>query len=485
MNISNNRQKVHKELEGSQKDHLQRIKRFITQPSIALENNGVYECADLLRNIFCEIGITETEVIQTPGFPAVWAHYKGKSEKTLAIYSYYDTNVIGDNWSVPPYEGIVEKRDPFKKVLYGRGAINKGGLIALLNTLETLLDIEGVLPLNLMFIIEGDEFLGSNQIPFLINKFESKLNKSDALLVPQTCQTINGDVTIYLGNKGCLHLELKCSGDLWGKGPVGGSIHSSTQCIVDHPVWRLVSALNTLYDHEKNIVLVDGFYDKVEKPGEEDLALINILAEKYKGLEADAIPALGGSYRIKQFINEERGVDLIKRFSYSPTMNINGIRAGFTGPGTLLWTLPHEAFCTIDIRLPYDMDPFDIMNKIRGHLDTHGFSDITITPLETSSAEIPISTSDDIFKASLRVFDEWNIKPVIWPRRGSGGPTGFFSKMLGLKSLSSTGFSYASGHSGPDEYMVVEGNDKVGGLLEFEKSLADLIYSFAYFPDPF
>ena len=103
---------------------------------------------------------------------------------------------------------------------------------------------------------------------------------------------------------------------------------------------------------EKNLVLVDGFYDDVEKPGNDELELIKILAEKYKSSVADAIPAVGGSSRINQFINNESGVDVLKRFSYSPTMNINGIRAGYTGPGTLLWTLPHQAYCTIDIRLP-------------------------------------------------------------------------------------------------------------------------------------
>ena len=433
MNELNNRQQVHNKLERSQNDHIQRIRKFISQPSIALENKGIDQCAALLKSIFCEIGITNAEIVQTPGFPAVCAQYKGESKKNLAIYSYYDTNVIGENWSKAPFDGIMEKRDPFKKVLYGRGAGNKGGLIVLLNVLETILNVEGKLPVNLVFIVEGDEFLGSNQIPFLINKFESKLEESDALLVPHACQTINGDVTLYLGNKGCLHMELKCSGELWGKGPVGGPIHSSTQCIIDHPVWRLVSALNTMYDSEKNHVLVDGFYDHVEKPAEEELELIKILAAKYRGAEADAIPAVGGSKRINQFINNEIGEDVIKRYSYSPTMNINGIRAGYTGPGTLLWTLPHEAFCTIDIRLPYNMDPFDIQNKIRRHLDKHGYSDITISPLETSSAEIPLSVSDELFKASLRVFDEWGIKPDVWPRRGSGGPTGIFSKMLGLK----------------------------------------------------
>ena len=248
MDIKKCRQAVHKQLDCSLNDHIQRARNFIAQPSIALENRGVEECAALLSSIFSEIGIPDSEIVQTPGFPAVHAYSKGNSNKTLAVYSFYDTNVVGENWTKSPFEGIIEKRDPFQKVLYGRGAGNKGGLIAFLNVLEAIFRVEGILPVNIFFIIEGDEFLGSNQIPYLIEKFGNKLKESDALFVPWACQTINGDVTLYLGNKGCLHLELKCSGDLWGKGPVSGPIHSSTQCIVDHPVWRLVTALNTMYD---------------------------------------------------------------------------------------------------------------------------------------------------------------------------------------------------------------------------------------------
>ncbi len=473
------KKKVHEKLDLLQNDHIQRLRKFISQPSVALENNGVRECAELLKSIFLEVGLTDVEIIETPGFPALWASYKGKSNKTITVYDYYDTNVVGANWSKPPYEAVVEQHEPFKKVLFGRGASNKGGLIAFLNVIEAILKVEGELPVNLNFIIEGDEFLGSNQIPYLINRFKDQLKNSDALLFPKACQTMDGDVTLYLGNKGCLHFEMKCSGEMWGKGPIGASVHSSVQCIVDQPVWRLVSALNSMYDHETNKVLVDGFYDDVEVPPEDEKELIQILADKYKGRECDAITALGGKDRVKHFINNEKGAEVISRYSYSPTMNINGIRGGYTGPGTLLWTLPHEAYCTIDIRLPYNMDPIDILNKIRKHLDKNGYSDITLTPLETSSAEIPLNVSDALLQSSLKVFEEWNISPLIWPRKGAGGPTGFFSKMLGLKALNSTGLSYATGHSGPDEYMVIEGNDKVGGLLEFEESLADLLYSFS------
>jgi acetylornithine deacetylase/succinyl-diaminopimelate desuccinylase-like protein len=483
MSEFNQRQQIHQGIDAALPAHLERVRRFIAQPSVAISNEGVPECAALLKDMFMQAGFTRAEIVPTPGFPAVWAELDSGAPKTLAVYQYFDTNVVGAGWTNPPYDAVVAEKAPFKKVLFGRGAGNKGGLAAFLNVVEEIIKVEGRLPVNLLCVIEGDEFLGSNQIPFLIEKFRSKLQKADALFSPRACQTAAGDVTLYLGNKGCLHMELKCSGAQWGRGPVGGAVHSSVQCVVDQPVWRLVSALNTLYDHQTNRILIDGFYDGLRQPTAQERELIGRLAENYKGREAEAIPALVGPQRVPKFIDDKIGADVLLDYCFNPTMNINGIRAGYTGPGTLLWTLPHEAYCTIDIRLPSDLDPQVCLAKVRAHLDAHGYPDISITPLEATMADLPLAVDDELMQASLRVFREWKVEPVIWPRRGAGGPTGFFSKLLGLKMLNTTGMSFASGHSEANEYMVVEGNDKVGGLAELEKSLVDLLFSYAKYPE--
>ena len=144
------------------------------------------------------------------------------------------------------------KRDPFPRVLYGRGAGNKGAFVGFLNTLQSIISVEGTLPVNLMFVSEGEEFVGSDHIPMLIDRYNHHLSKADAVIVPGPCQTATGDVTLFLGNKGNLHIELEASGDSWGKGPIGGPVHSSAQCVVDNPVWRLIQALSTLYDIHEN-----------------------------------------------------------------------------------------------------------------------------------------------------------------------------------------------------------------------------------------
>jgi hypothetical protein len=178
------------------------------------------------------------------------------------------------------------------------------------------------------------------------------------------------------------------------------------------------------------------------------------------------------------------GRDLFERYCFQPTMNINGLRAGYTGPGTTLWTLPQAAYCTIDHRLPPDLDPDICLQKIRAHLDRQGFGDIGVTVLMSVGAQ-KLCVKDDLAQAALRVFRAWGVDPVVWPRRGASGPTGSFSRMLGLKVLGATGMSYASSHSAGNEFLVIEGDGKVGGLAELEKSYADLLLSYAAYPGKF
>lgn len=468
-------------IEQDREQHLARVREFMAQPSVSQDNLGVRECAALLRRYFQELGCQEAEIAETPYLPSVWASYDASAAKTVAVYGYFDTNVVGTGWTVDPFGGVVTEHPQFPQVLYGRGAGSKGGLLAFINALQAIKQADGSLPVNLMFLCEGEEFLGSGHIPLLIERYRDHLARADACLQPGPCQTATGDVTLALGNKGCLHIELECSGDRWGRGPAGGPVHSSTQGVVDHPVWRLVHALATLYDPVDHKITVDGFYDGLREPTAEDMKLIDALARTYQGRETSAFGVTG---RVDHFVNDVTGRDAFIRYCFLPTMNINGLRAGYTGPGTTLWTLPHAAYCTIDHRLPPDLDPQVCLEKIRAHLDRHGYADIGIKVLMSVGAQ-KLSIQDDLAQAALRVFNRQGITPVVWPRRGASGPTGHFSHMLGLKALGATGLSHASGHSEGNEFLVVEGAGGVGGLVELEQSFVDLIYSYAAYPADF
>ena len=129
-------------------------------------------------------------------------------------------------------------------------------------------------------------------------------------------------------------------------------------------------------------------------------------------------------------------------------------------------------------------DPEVLLQQIRDHLDSRGYSDIGMKVLESTPSAHTLTMEDEVTQAALRVFKAWNVEPVIWPRSGSGGPTGHFSRLLELKPLISTGMGH-SGHAGDNEFLVVVGNEKVGGLVELEKSFVDLLYSYAAYPRAF
>lgn len=482
MPILTQRNKVHKELQTRQSEDLERLRTFLMQPSVSRENYGVRDCAELLLTYFQALGCQEAEIAETPDLPAVWAFYDAGAPKTLAVYGYYDSNIVGTGWDHDPFAGVVTARPPFPAVLYGRGCNNKGGLLAFLNALFAIKAVEGTLPVNLMFVCEGEEFVGSIHIPQLIERYRPQLSQADGLLSPGPCQSATGEVMLALGNKGCLHIELTCSGEHWGRGPIGGPTHSSTMGVVDHPTWRLVHALSTLYDPTQHRILVDGFYDELREPNTDDLALIEALATRYAGREAEVVPGIGDPDRVHHFINDATGAEVFRRYCFLPTMNINGLRSGYTGPGTTLWTLPHIAQCTIDHRLPPDLDPEICVQKIRAHLDQNGYDDIQIEVLMSVGAQ-SIGLRDDLAQAALRLFQAREVDPVVWPRRGASGPTGYFSQILGLKVLGSTGMGYASGHSEGNEFLVIEGDGNVGGLVELEQSFVDLLYSYAAYPE--
>ncbi len=479
----NKRDTTHELLRQRRPQHLQGVRDYMAQPSASQESpDDVRRCASYVADIYRRLGCQEVEIVETPGLPAVWARYDAGAPKTLAVYSYFDTNTVGTGWDHDPYDVVLESREPFEEVVYGRGAASKGAVLAFINALSVIREVEGELPLNLMFVCEGEEFLGSVHVPYLIERFESSLSKADAVLWPGPCQTATGDAAFFLGNKGCLKIELECSSERWGRGPIGGAAHSSTQGVIDAPTWRLVHALSTLYDPETNTSKIPGFYDDLLPATDAEERLIDDLADRYSGREGSAVPGVPLGVTVPEFAGGVSGRDVFHRFCFQPTMNIDGLRAGFTGPGTTLWTLPNAAYCTIDHRLPLNMDPQRVFQKIRQHLDRTGYGDIGIKTLMSIGAQ-RLSIEDDIAQAALRVFEARDMEPVVWPRKGVSGPSGAFSQMLGLPVLGSTGIGYASGHSGPNEYLVTEASGAVGGLTELEQSFADLVYSFAAYPD--
>ena len=253
------------------------------QPSISAENFGIGECAELLRGYLAGLGCEPAEIVETDRHPVVYGERWVGAPRTLLIYLMYDTQPIsGEEWRVPPLEGRIVDLPPFGRCLVARGAKNsKGPLRAFLNAVEAIQETTGTLPVNLLFVAEGDEELGSPHLPQFVARYADRLARADAVLHPYALQELDGRVLIWPGTKGLLYVEIEASGARWGRGPRAYDIHASQKAIVDSPAWRLIAALSTLDSADGNSVTVDGFYDNFRPPTAAEEEAVQVLARTF------------------------------------------------------------------------------------------------------------------------------------------------------------------------------------------------------------
>lgn len=454
-------------------DDILRLQEFVRQPSISAENHGIRECAELLQTYLAELGCDPAVVVETEGHPVVYGERWVGAPKTLLIYLMYDTQpVVGETWSVPPLEGRIVEQAPFGRCLVTRGAKNsKGPLRAFLNAVEAIQDVTGTLPVNLVFVAEGEEELGSPNLPHFVARYADRLTRADAALHPYALQEPDGRVVIWPGTKGLLYVEIEASGERWGRGPRTYDIHASQKAIVDSPAWRLIAALSTLVAADGNSVAVDGFYDTVRPPTMAEEAAVETLATTF-GLEP-----FKQLWHVDAFLDEETAIGLLRRYFFTPTLNIDGIWGGYSGPGSKT-VLPHKATAKLDARLVPDQEKDDILAKLRRHLDVRGYEDLDVRLMgggewSQTSPEAPIVL------AAVCGLRELGVEPEVWPRN-----VGFFPAYLFTRPPLNLPFCVAGlGHGGrahsPDEYFVLDGNAAVAGLAGCEKSYAAILFQYA------
>ena len=467
------RRKLETQLKRNFARDVTRVQKLIRQPSVSGEDRGVRDCAKLVAGLLKEAGFDAAELVDTDGHPVVYAELDAGARHTLLVYSMYDTQPFeGEKWTHAPLDADVVPLKPFPKVVVGRGAINtKGPLVAFLNALLAARETKQTLPVNLKFVGEGEEELGSPHLPRFVTENLERLRGAEAVLYPAAMQDRSGRPKVWLGNKGILYLELVCSGSRWGRGPIAHDIHSANKAWVDSPAWRLVTALGTMVSEDGNRVRIDGFYDDVLGPTPQDHALVRELAKTFDP------EAFRVENKVDHFLDDLEDVRLLEAYLYSSTLNIDGIWGGHTGPGTKT-VLPHEVRARLDVRLVPDQQPEKVLATIRQHLDRKGFPDIAMEVEDRyewsqTPADAPIVAAARMAYASMGHESE------VWPRVGGSLPMHLFTKdPLRLPALAA-GLGHGGGAHAPDEYMVLEGDGKVEGLVGQELSYLAILDAFA------
>ena len=454
---------------------IRRIQRWIRQPTIAAENVGGEEGVKLFIDLLREAGFQRPQRIETDGKPGVFALYDAGAPKTVGLYFMYDVKQADPKeWSSPPWEARILDKPGLGKAIVGRGAVNqKGPEGAFLAALHAIRGAKRKPPVNLVLVAERDEELGSPRFSQVVRRPEvtQGLSRCGGIWMPFASQGLDGEVTIHLGAKGVIECTLAASGEKWGRGPEK-DIHSSLRAAVDSPAFHLVQALGTLVTQDGVDPAIDGWFERVRPLAEPEEQMIDAAAKQ----EREQI--LKRQLGVKRWVRDIPFREAKMRMAAQPTVNIEGIVGGYTGPGGKT-ILPHRAEAKLDFRLVPDMTVEDCLKKLRAHLDRRGFADIEI---EVGGAYPPNTTSKDspLIRAEVSTYRKYGIEPLLWPRLGGSWPGYVFTEPpLGL-AAGHFGMGHGSGAHAPDEYYLLEStNPKLQGLDGAVRSFVDYLYVLA------
>ena len=473
-------------------DHVQNLQKWIRQPSISNSGEGIPESAEMVKGFFEQLGCQESRVYDVgitewgaPGNPVVYAKCDEGAPRTIAIYWQYDTMPITqpDAWKAPPFEARIVEQAPFKKVLIGRGATNsKGPEMAQLNALMSIKAVTGKLPVNVVFVAEGDEERMDVGVRKFVKDHPEFFKNVDALIGESGSQSPSGGAGVGGGSEGCVYFELTTSGKSWGRGPVQSDIHGANKRAVDSPAWRHMKMLASLVSEDGNTPLVKGFTEGIEPlSAKETEQLKNAAAKTDMKVAAENLG-------VARFISDDP-FTMLKMARYGISFNLDGIWGGNMYAGGAGAILPNKITSKHNIRYVPKMNGLEIVKRMREQLDRNGYKDVELKVI----GDVPwskMSYDTDIARAMTQTYEQMNIphgEPAHYARiLGGYWPAYLFSnEEVGQKvaPVSMPIGMGGAGHGGnahaANEYYVIEGAGKVYGMAGAEKAQAAIFYNFA------
>ena len=413
---------------------LARLIDYLRRPSISAYGEGIGEVAEYIASVMRKMGLS-VRIIPTSGWPMVFGdYYVGQDIPTVLLYGHYDVQPPDplEEWISPPFEPTIRNGR-----LYARGVgDNKGQHFAQLMALEALLACRGTLPCNVKVLLEGEEEVGSPHMPEFISEHRDELH-ADLGIISDGPVHENGQSTLCFGVRGVLDIELRAHG-------ANQDLHSGNWGgIVPNPIWTLVHLLATM-KNEQGEITIGGFYDNVQP-----------LTELERHALAD-LPIDVGEVKQSlglQRLDEPQERNYFERLTSWPTLTINGMHGGYSGPGSKT-VLPHEAYTKCDIRLVEAQTTEEILAKVMAHVQRYAPEVSVISNGGMDPSKTPL---DSPFIEPLRqaIFAAQGALPLLVPAMGGSLPEYVFTKTLGIPTF---GVPYAnadeSNHA-PNENMEV------------------------------
>ena len=444
----------------------------------------------MVKGFFDELGCQQSKVYDSgisewglPGNPVVYAKCDEGAPKTVVIYWQYDTMPVTepDVWKVPPFDADIIAENGFKKVLVARGAANsKGPEMSGYNALMAIRQVRGKLPVNVIFVAEGDEERMDIGLRNFVRDHQDLFKGADAMI--SEGGSPNGS------SEGCVYIQLTTSGKSWGRGPVESNIHGSNKRSVDSPAWRHIKMLASLVSDDGNTPLIKGWKDNFVPPDAKTLAALR------KRAETTDLATMEKNLGVARFIANDP-FDVLRMQYTETSFNLDGIWGGNMYANAAGAILPNKITSKHNIRYMPNMDGMDLTRKIRAQLDRNGYKDVEMKVI----GDVPWSISDHdnpMNQAAARMFEAFGVtsRQIVaanhvpdsedtggyWPSYlFNNGKVGqrvapLVHMYIGGGAVGNAGRAHAA-----NEFYVIEGAGKTYGMAGAEKSFATVIYNFA------
>lgn len=401
---------------------LDELKEFLRIPSVSTlpeHRDDIQRAARFVAGSLERTGMENVEVIPTAQHPLVyadWMHAPGKP--TVLCYGHYDVQPADplELWTSPPFEPTVRDGN-----IYGRGtADDKGQMYMHVKAVEALRAANGSLPVNLKFLVEGEEEVGGASIAKYVAGNQAKL-KADAALVSDTALYAEGMPTLCIGLRGLIYLEVEASGparDLHS-GLYGGAS--------PNPVFGLVELLSKV-KNANGAIQVPGIYDDVLAPAPAE-------KKSWKRLPFTEQAFLENEVGSSELTGERR-YSVLERIWARPTFEIHGIAGGFTGAGAKT-VIPAKATAKVSFRLVPNQNPEKITSAFREFVEKHTPKGIrTEVRVLSSSPGLVVDPDHPAIQVAARAFSDVLGKPTVFIRSGGSVPiVGDFATHLGIPTV--------------------------------------------------
>jgi acetylornithine deacetylase/succinyl-diaminopimelate desuccinylase-like protein len=432
-------EKVVSYINSHRDNYVEELKEFLKIPSISTlaENKpDMKTAAEFVAGKLRSAGMQNVKIIETKGHPLIYADWLNAPDKpTVLIYGHYDVQPVDpiNLWDSPPFEPTIKDGK-----IYARGATDdKGQMYMHIKTVEAFMKTEGTLPLNVKFIIEGEEEIGSGNLEEFVNK-NQELLKCNAVLISDTSLYGPGIPTLTYGLRGLCYMEVEVIGpnrDLHS-GTFGGG--------VDNPINVLAEMISKLKDNNGKIK-IPGFYKDV----------VNLTKKERDNFKT--LPFSEKKYAQELGVKElkgEKGYSTLERIWARPTLDCNGIIGGFTGDGAKT-VLPSKAKAKISMRLVPNQDPKKIAKLFKSYINKIAPKTVKLNMKDLHGA-YPIATSldDSATIAAANALSKVFGKKTVFMREGGSIPivVTFAKKLKASPVLMGMGLDSENLHS-PNEHF--------------------------------